>query len=53
MNIEVQWNLTYPNIKHPAAQIIWPKYLHILFNAHGSHRAKSYTEVNHGKMLEF
>ena len=37
---KLQWNLAYSNFKYPAAQIIWPQSLHILFNAHSAHRAK-------------
>ena len=38
--MQVQWNLAYPNFKYPAAWIIQPQSMCIIFNTHGTHKAK-------------
>ena len=47
-------SLNYSSLKYPAARIIRPRSLHILFNAHNAHRAKCCTRLlEHPKMPEF
>ena len=36
----VQWTLTYPDLSYPEYSFIWPRSLHILFNAHAAYGEK-------------
>ena len=36
----IQWTLTYPALSYPEYSVIWPRSLHILFNAHAAYGAK-------------